>query len=413
MRFRHLSIIGSIAFSLMAASAVAQLDMSSSARAKRILERISGVKVPGDHPLLTQMKAAIDAGDVNGAATLALQHEGFLNVTVKQMVLKMSTREETIRTPLNDMVATFIGAIRDDLDARTLLTGNYTYRADPARVPNGVTVRSNVLNDILRSNNHYEDLDSPNIDLGAVLTRIDGQQVASILSNAAVANPDPAGVLTSRAFMGAHADMGTNRRPVEFTFREFMCTEITQMSDISMPDDRIGRDIDRFPGGEHLKFQTSCKGCHTQLDGFRGAFARWDFINGAIIHSGVENANRNGFSNGISNKLNTNNNVFPQGYVVTDSTWVNNATGTANAARFGWRGGMSGDGVKDFAAAIANSKRFSECMAKRVYEEVCQPVISIEGNKSYIANLAQRFESANYNFKKLFVDVVTSKECGI
>lgn len=383
--------------------------------AKKMLERLTGTKVPGDSAPLRQMADLIEQGQLRSAAFVAVQQPGFYNVTVKQMGLKMSTREESLRTPLNDFTAFLIGAVRDDLDARLLLTGNFYYRGDSALVPAGLTVRSDVLNDIVKSNNHYADLDRPDIDLTKVLRRFDNQPVFSRRDNALANNPDPAGVLTSRAFLGAHADAGTNRRLVEFSFREFMCVPIEKWADVTAPDNRIGRDIDRFPGGDHLRFQTKCKGCHTQMDGFRGAFAKTDFRDGMILRGPLENPNANGLKNGVVDKLNRNNTVFKDGYVTTDSTWVNNARGPANEGFFGWRGSnvKNGADVQALGLLISNSKRFSECMAQRVFETVCRQPIVASQQTAYMKDMAQRFENGKYVLRNLFVDVALSPECGL
>ncbi len=263
--------------------------------AKKLLERISGTKVSPDHPLISQIAHLIKVKDLQAAAAMASSHPGFLNITVKQMALKMSTREETINIKLNDFAASFIGVVRDGTDARELLNGNFYYSGVP----------KDILSEIINSNSHFSQLDRPEVDLGQVLKRIDGQPLQSG-ETTLISNPDPAGVLTSRAFMGAHANAGTNRRPVEFTFREFMCLPIEKWADASRSDQRIGRDVDRFPGGDNAKYQTSCKSCHSGLDAFRGAFARWDF-NGTQITSLETSITSNLYDpKGISLKLNKN-----------------------------------------------------------------------------------------------------------
>src|SRR5690606_9969809 len=112
---------------------------------------------------------------------------------------KLSTREETIRTPLNDFIATIMGIVRDDLDARTMLTGDFLYQGSATAAPNA---RRGVA-DLHSSNNHYDDLESQRVDLFTALVRVDGQKIQTA-NNTTVANPDPAGVITSRAFMEAH-----------------------------------------------------------------------------------------------------------------------------------------------------------------------------------------------------------------
>lgn len=397
-----------VVFSMNAAQAQSAHEL----KAKKILERVSSTKVALDHPILQQMVPFIQRGDYKGAAQIATTHPNFLNVTIKHMALQMSTREETRRIPMNDFAASVVGVVRDNTDARQLLTGNFYYRADAARVPAAITVRSDMVNDLLKSNNHYADLDKIGIDLADVLVKVDGQVLADG-NNAVVANPDAAGVLTSRAFMGAHITAGTNRRPVEFTFREFLCAPIEEWADTKASDIRIGRDIDRFPGNDHTKFLTSCKGCHTGMDGFRGAFARWDFQNDRILNASAE-ANRPGnFSASlVSNKLNQNTTVYPGGYTTVDNSFINNTRGPANETLIGWRGDVnSGTGVRQFGVAVSNTQRFSQCMVKRVYDAVCRTDLKAKFNLPFLKQYAQVFEANGYNLKKLAEEVATLPVC--
>ncbi len=384
-------------------------------KARKIYERLTGTKLPADSPVIAQMVALLNKGDLAGAAQIATADPNFLNITVKLMALEMSTRDETIKTPLNDMVAGIIGVTRDQTDARELLTGNFYY------VGSGTNVRVDLNADILLSNNHYADLESTRQDLAANLVRVEGQKIATSATTN-VANPDPAGVLTSRAFMGAHALMGTNRRLVEYTFREFACVPLSEWADTGASDLRIGRDIDRFPAADHMKFLTSCKGCHTVMDGFRGAFANWDFDGMGLKNATVNT--KGGASafviaadgNNVVTKMNRNNTVFPSGYVMTNNTWVNNAIRPANASFFEWRGSTSGEtlggtGVKSFGTLVANSRRFSQCMAKRVYKSVCRKELDTVANKEKLKQWGDEFEASGYKIKKLYENVATKTEC--
>lgn len=396
--------------SLLLSFSVHALDADR--EAKRLLERIAGTKVPGDHPLLPQIKNHIQSGRWYQAADVAMQHPDFLNVTVKQMALKMSTRDESITTQFNDFAAAFIGVVRDDRDARNLLMGNFQYIGDIDKAPQGVNIRSEYSSHIVKSNDHYADLDSFKVDLGQILKPLSGQMILQSRTDTLVYNPDPAGVLTSRAFMSAHTTAGTNRRPVEFTFRQFMCSPIEEWADTAVSDSRIGRDIDRYPGGDHTRFQVSCKGCHTVMDGFRGAFSKWNLGNGFISNRDVQLNGDGSITGGVEGKLNQNSGVFPNGYVTVDNSFVNNARGPANAARFGWRGDVTGGyGVKDFGQMVANSSRFSECMVKRVFESVCRKEISFEQHGGYIKYYAESFEKQKYSLKNLYRLVAVTEEC--
>ncbi|MNS96903.1 hypothetical protein D3C72_1312210 [compost metagenome] len=383
-------------------------------KARKLYERLTGTKIPIDSPAIAQMVVFLNKGDLQGAAQIATQDPNFYNITVKLMALQLSTRDETIKTPLNDFAASMIGVTRDQRDARELLTGNFYYMGS------GTDIRSNLVPDLLVSNNHYADLESKRVNLAANLVRVEGQVLATS-ATATVANPDPAGVLTSRTFMGEHALAGTNRRLVEYTFREFMCVPLNEWADTAASDARIGRDIDRFPAGDHTKFLTSCKGCHTVMDGFRGAFAKWDFDGMGIKHSAV-NA-RGGANNftiatdtrGIINKMNKNATIFPSGFTVVDDSFVNNATRSNNASMFEWRvpagGSLNGNGVKAFGTVVSNSKRFSQCMAKRVFKAVCRKELDIAQNRALLAQWASDFEADGYKLKGLFEKIASKPEC--
>lgn len=382
-------------------------------QAKKLLERVAGVKVAGDHPLLDRMEPLISQLKWQEAAAVATEHPDFLNTTIKQMGLKMSTVEEAITVPMNDLTAYLMGVVRDDVDARELLTGNYTYIGDYRKVPASFgRFRADPLSHMVESNDHFLDLGDLRLDIGSLLTRIEGQMVRQNSTSSIVFNPDPAGVLTSRSFISAHTIAGTNRRPVEFTFRQFMCTPIEEWADTTASDARIGRDIDRYPGGDHTMFQVSCKGCHTGMDGFRGAFAKWDFGGGVILNRDVQRRSDGSPEVGVVGKMNQNGNTFTSGYVTTDNSFVNNARGPANEARFGWRGeATSGFGVKGFGKMVAESSRFSECMVKRTFEAVCRKEISIDEKTAFIKDHAKKFEEAGYNLKKLAQWVAVTQEC--
>lgn len=167
-----------------------------------------------------------------------------------------------------------------------------------------------------------------------------------------------------------------------------------------------------------MKFLTSCKGCHTVMDGFRGAFAKWDFDGMGIKHSAVNT--RGGANNytiatdtrGVVNKMNVNNNVFPSGYITTDDSFINNATRPLNAALFEWRSSTtSGNGVAAFGAMVANSRRFSQCMAKRVFKAVCRKDLDMAKNQAALKKWGDEFESSGYQMKKLFENIAVKPEC--
>lgn len=391
-----------------------------SAEAKKIVERLSGTKVPADHALVLEAADALRSGNRLAAAQAGTKHPGFLNTTVKMMALKMSTRAETIRLLLNDFAASFIGTVRDDRDARELLTGNFYYAGDAAMY---MTIRgsANVAEtsvDFVKNNNHYTNLENSRIDISKILVRRTGQLTLGrrvVDGNGQeylATNPDPAGVLTSTTFIREHANDGTNRRLVEYAFREFMCVPLEEWADASVSDAWIGRDIDRFPGGDHKKFQTSCKSCHTVMDGFRGAFAKWEEADNGPAHSSTRTGDGRFNATGIATKMLKNSGVFPGGYVIQSEAFVNNARGPANEALFGWREfAAGGAGANGLGKAISHSRRFSQCMVKRVYDSVCRANLDLKSDMKFVQPLATRFEERKYNLRELYEQVAILPSC--
>lgn len=393
------SLILSVVGTSTGFSQEADLD-ANERKAVKIFERLAGRKTSADNPAIKQMAALLKKGNALGAAEIATKDPGFYNITVKGMALEMSTQTESIKTGFNDFAASFMGSTRDQKDARELLNGNFYYAP-------------------INPEFNYSTLERNNMDLINEIKRVE-PQVISLNSTESAPHPDPAGVLTSSAFMRAHAILGTNRRLVEYAFREFMCVGLSEWSDVGASDAYVGQDIDRFPAGDHNLYQTNCKGCHSMLDGFRGAFAKFDLSKGGPGHSQIT-AKSGRYpslfsmpydSNGIVSKYARNEYVFPMGYKTVDDTFVNNATRPANAALFGWRGNFQkGKGAREFGTIIANSRRFSQCMAKRVFKKVCRSELDEAKNKALLVKWGDEFEASGYKLKKLFETMVLRPEC--
>ncbi len=392
--------------------------------------RLVGVSIPVGSRIIQDMSALILDRKPEEAAALAIAEPDFLNVTVRYMGIKMSYRDEKPNHPSNDFTATLVGAVRDDLSAHTLLTGNFSYRVDPARLPAGVTVRTNVYADVLRSNNMYSDLDARGFN-ATWLARKDGMEVvagANVVD--LLPEKDASPLITSRGFTAAHAIAGTNRRMYEYTFRQFACVAMTDFSDTAVSDQYVGRDVDRYDS----KFQTRCKGCHGQMDGMRGAFANIDFYdNGTaaflkhasklqaepLLLAQTEQEFRfKTFRSpagatlfpGVTEKMNHNEQVYTAGRIIDSDSWVNLAVGEGNMQYFGWRGELKGNGIKSFAKMIADSERFGKCMAEKVFVEVCKRKPNA-ADQALIAYAGKKFEDNGYKFKNLFQLIASQQEC--
>lgn len=126
-----IALTGVVAF--VAAVAV---DAGTLEQAKRIHDRLAGV--PPTEQVLLQMKAELDGNDGDAtddgieAAMIAMENDAFYNVTLKTWAAPWTNREQNVFVPLNDYIATVIGAVRDELDFRTICTITF-FTLEPLR----------------------------------------------------------------------------------------------------------------------------------------------------------------------------------------------------------------------------------------------------------------------------------------
>lgn len=394
------SLLGSVLISLLLnPSAQAQAISANRQRASQLFNNITGKMASIDDPKVVQMEALLNAGrPEREAAKIASADSNFIDVRMLNFGRKLwSTTESYDVAANNDFIATTVGVARDNIDTRELLTGNYYYEYDISDLDDKERTRfGTVFREGQPNNSHYDSAVRLNYSANSKLIRTTPHMVF-----VGVTNPDAAGLLSTRAFIVEHATGGTNRRFVEYTFRTFMCVEMQDWMDASRPDDRIGRDVDRFAGGSTERYQTTCKGCHAQMDAFRPAFA---FVG---VSSRTPNVNQEGR---VTRSLSNNNQIFPRGYVVADSNWKNYATSAVNSDRFGWRGNIEGGtGAKAFGQLIAGSRGFSRCMTRRMFSEICKRDPS-PYEENAIRNMADQFE-ATYKFRDLAEIVSTNSIC--
>lgn len=366
----------------LSVASVAQATPEDRVFAKRLFERLTGVPILETDPRLNGLEAMIGQGDALTAARVITDDPYFYNLTLRGFAAVMSNKDETPFVELDDFQAFIIGSVRDDLDARLFLTGDYRYvGASSAGAPAYSAA----------NNDHYAFLDRNQANLKAVLQRVSPQGASTLPA---------AGVLTTRAWAKAHMEAGTNRRAVEHTFRQFMCAPITQWKDIGLPEYRIRRDVDRAPAGNPGTFQNLCRTCHAGMDALAGAYARYDYVNGQIAFNGIDH---------VAAKYNQNADTYPDGYVTFDDSWVNFSTQNHNRA-LGFRGELDGNGLPAFGAMMAGAEGFGKCMTKRVFQEVCRRPLS-EADDNMIAEFAANFEAGGYKLRRLFEEVAVSNLC--
>jgi hypothetical protein len=446
-----LNVISNIVPTAPVDIATASYADAATVKAQNIYTRLTGVKLAATDPVIQQMAPLVAQNMPVAAAAIATQSPQFVNTTVRDFAAKMSNRSETINVPLNDFIATFMGFARDDLNAQGLLTSDYFYmantdpninprtgQADTAGKPQTgwptAPVPSRLVDDVLMSNNHYDSLETGRYDLNKVLVKtrqkVLNVRAANVGGLQAVDLPDPAGVLTSRQWLKEHAIAGTNRRLVEFSLKEFLCTPIEMAADAGGPDDVVGIDIDRYPGGVNATYMNSCRACHTILDSFRPAFSEWTFGKGFaknvnftddIPDDGDEDVlmgmKKDNKYPGVAFKYNKEADtdpskvIYPDGRRTIDNKWVNHALTGSNKVNFQFDpAAVSGVGVKSFGSLLSKSPRFQRCMAERAFRQICKRDVQTT-DSAFIQNAANEFAKSGFKLKALFQNIVVGDQC--
>ena len=70
---------------------------------------------------------------------------------------------------------------------------------------------------------------------------------------------------------------------------------------------------------------------------------------------------------------------------------------------------LRGKGVLAFGSMLANSFGFSQCLAKRVFQELCGKVLP--AFPQTYQKISEDFENQNHNLKYLFARVASDAQC--
>lgn len=376
-------------------------------KAWNIHNRIAGVPPAPNTSVLANMENAINANPgrvgLENAAQIAIENQYFYNLVLKNWLKPLSNQERSKRVPLNDFVATVIGAIRDS-DQPNKPFKRVLYQ-DMIYV--GPSMGNQNFNFSRRSNTHYEQVENRRLSLKNVLVeRMQSQNIDTEnniednnrrdTTNMVVNGVNgAAGVFTTRQAGSAFYSAGTNRRVTRYAFMNFLCHDFEDLHDTTVPDFRVRKDVERDPGGDARTFKNSCVGCHAGQDAIGGAWAYYDWVGN----------NRLRFTPGnVVSKMNRNP-AFADGYQTTDDSWINTWAFGQNAA-LGWRGVTSGNGPAALGQHFAESRAFSVCMSKKVYKLVCIKSPGPE-DEAFIDQMADELETNDsYNMKNLFVKTV-------
>jgi hypothetical protein len=315
------------------------------------------------------------------AAQLIEDAPNFLSVRVRNFSIGFIDKDHRPSDTLTDLQALIIGVVRDEIDARQLLTGDLRYSGyDMAGLP-----------PVSRGDNdHYAQFEARNLDFNRDLERVDKQWEDLDYV---------AGALSTRAWAAAYYNAGTNRMGVTYAIDAFLCTPKEEWKLRGLPDFYVRRDVNRAPGGDPAEYQNKCRNCHSAMDAMGGAFAKYDFVDAKFTYQAV----------GVVPKMNKNGDMYPAGYVTSDDSWLNMLSHHPTID-FGWRGPLEGMGVHSFADGLAQSKAFSRCFVQKVFSEVCGKNIKVEA-PALLQPMADDFESNAYNLKYLFAKVAVDPTC--
>ena len=350
-------------------------------QAKRIYERIAGE--PPAPTVLSQMATAITASPgqtgLLAAAAIATSAPSFYNVTLKNLVIPWTNRDQTVFAPFNDYAATVIGMTRDDVAFNTALSDDILYIVNASGLPAPSPM----------NNNHYASAETNGVDLSSTLRRT--------TQSAAYGTPvqATAGLITTRGAASAFFIKGTNRAMFRFTLINHLCHDMETVMDTTRPADRIRQDVARSPGGDSRVFLNNCVGCHSGMDPMAQAFAHYDFdaTAGQLAYT----------ANQVQPKYLINATNFPFGFVTPDDSWSNRWRAGANAS-LGWDATLpgSGAGAKSLGQELAASDAFAHCQVTKVFQAVCFRAPNSAADQATVATIQASFKSGGYRLKQVF-----------
>jgi len=384
METQQVSKLKQVGLACLLACVAGAVSANDRDKAKRIHDRIAGV--PPTEATLSQMESLIAGGNALAAADIATEQPSFYNVTLKNMAVPWTNRDQTVFAPLNDYVATFIGMVRDDVPFNTALSADLTYTVNgssPAVSPS--------------NNDHYANAELNNVNLYTALQSTTQSSVMGIPASAT------AGFITSRASSEAFFIDGTNRAMFRFTLMNHLCRDMEQVLDTSLPPDMIRQDVSRSPGGDSRLFLNNCIGCHSGMDPLARAFAYYDFDNGTAMAPGTM---RLVYTDGtVQPKYFNNNTNFAPGFVTPDDEWTNRWRKGQNSL-LGWSSSLpgTGNGAKSMGDELANSTAFAQCQVEKVFKTVCFRAPGNAADRAQVATMTNNFRTNGYRLKQVFAE---------
>lgn len=343
---------------LLQLSALGEDAAAISNKANALYYKLTGTNLLPENPLMPDLIKAVTANDLTSAAHIITDsHTGsrhFYDNVVKMFALPFNRTHSTTNTA-NDLVAFIVGSVRDGHTIDEMLTGNYYYSdtnpslsGEPGLDP--------------RNDNHFDFLDKNSSFRDRLVQQTNGA--------------GDIGLFTTRGFASDFYSAGTNRRPWKAIVEMLYCVNQTAIKTLFIPTDKVRRDVPRQQNGSVTQYETTCRGCHAQMDPISNAFGLWDFPQDQIVRQAT-----------FTEKINEPGN-YPTFKPSSDQWWLyytdaqDPIFGFKDVPAFGDSPAVSfapiddglklaqGKGLKSFARVVAASSGFAHCMATRIVTQM-------------------------------------------
>lgn len=344
--------------------------------------RLTGLPLLARHPEAVRWNEMVARGEQTTVAKEMSQEPGFINHVTRSWAERYLLADTSTQLSLNDAVALVVGVVRDDLDIRSILTGDFSYGGD-SRLGNDRPQ--------LRDNAVFNRIQERGLSLKSTLRRYAPQWLSLI--------EERAGLLSTRWFGETNYQAGTNRRAVKASLEVFLCQPIEAWKTANLSTSWIRRDVHRAPNNDPRIFQTECRSCHAPMDAFAGAFAHFDYVNSALMYSHY-----------VAPKYRNLSGVYPDGHVTEDNRWKNLLLHRPELG-FGSSTMSSGSGIKDFGLMLAKTDGFLACLAKRSIKHLCAKDVSLRSD--WTQELQRRMSGEfQYRLRDLLIAVAIDQRCG-
>ena len=276
MSCRNIVILATLVFSSPLRAEVSQAVL---AKANALYYSLTSSNLQDENPLKASIVAAVARNDLKGAAHLTTDKSGarlFYDNVVRNIAVTYNRSEGANPASTgdgsnnyrdnfnaNDIVALFIGVVRDKHSYKKFLTGNFFYadtNACSGRA-NGQNITAAYSED---SNLHFACLDKSSSLRDALKQQSSGS--------------GDVGIFTRRQFAMDFYEAGTNRRPIKAMVELLYLVQLPTIKSFELPDGYVRQDVPRLdPAGSPDAYQTNCRGCHSFIDPLSTAFGLLDF----------------------------------------------------------------------------------------------------------------------------------------